>query len=339
MKSFTVKIVLSLFILILIASPARPQIVKTAQAGMTFLNIGVGARAEGMGGSFICRDNDISAIFWNPAGIASIKGGAFTLERNMWFADITQNSAAVAYGFGKYGVLGLNVIAMDYGTFYGTEIGLASDLFFDYVETGEFTIDEYAVGLSYARMISDKFSVGGQVKYVYQDLFSSTIQKGLEDPKQVDNIVDVFAVDFGTHYKTGFHSLTFAMVARNFSKNIQFPEQTEDFSLPLIFTIGVSMDVLDLAPSVKENHSLLVSFDGIHPRDYEEKGTLGLEYGFMNAMFLRFGYKWNFSAENFAMGAGFKFKMNDDISLNVNYAYSNMRYFDAVHRFSLSGSF
>lgn len=323
----------------LIAPTAHAQIEKTAQAGMTFLNVGVGARAAGMGGSFITQDKDISSIFWNPAGIGSIDRGAFCLERNMWFADIIQNSAAIAYSFGKYGVLGVNMVTMDYGTFYGTEISIASDLFFDYEETGEFTIDEYYVGLTYSRMISDRFLVGGQVKYVYQDLYENTIQKGLYPEKEVDNIVDVFAFDFGTHYKTGFHSLTFAMCARNFSKNIQFPEQQEDFSLPLIFTIGVSMDVLDLVNSIDEQHSLLLSFDGIHPRDYEEKASFGAEYGFMNLMFLRAGYKWNFSAEDLSFGAGFNYDLGSGLSIRVDYAFTNMKYFDPVHRFSIAGTF
>ena len=153
-------------------------------------------------------------------------------------------------------------------------------------------------------MISNKFFVGTTVKYVTQNLFNSTIQKGLAPEKTIDNSVDVFAIDFGTHYKTGFKSLTFAMSARNFSKDIQFPEQSESFSLPLIFTIGVYMDVLNFYPSINKNHSFYLSFDGIHPRDYVEKVSIGAEYGFMDILFLRLGYKWNFSAENFAAGFG-----------------------------------
>jgi threonine dehydratase len=38
-----------------------------------FLKIGVGARAEGMGGAFVAVADDPSAVFWNPAGIARLE--------------------------------------------------------------------------------------------------------------------------------------------------------------------------------------------------------------------------------------------------------------------------
>ena len=339
MKSITkISLILCLAV-IAFHSSAFAQTKKTAQAGMAFLNIGVGARAAGLGGSFVSQDNDLSAIFWNPAGIASVERGAYCFERNVWFADITQNAMALAYNLGKYGVLGASFIGMDYGTFYGTEISAADDDFFNYVETGEFTIDEYAVGISYARIISNKFYVGATAKYVAQDLFENMIQKGLDPEKKVDNKVDVVAFDFGTLYKTGFKSLAFAMSARNFSKDIQFPEQSEKFTLPLIFSMGVKMDVLNFYPSINEKHTLTISIDGQHPRDYSEKLCAGAEYSYMDMIFVRLGYKWNFGTENVAAGFGFKHNLSSKIGFVINYAYSNMKYFDGVHRFSISGTF
>ena len=339
MKSITKILLILCLAVIAFHNHAYAQTKKTAQAGMAFLNIGVGARAAGLGGSFVAQDNDLSVIFWNPAGIASIERGAYCFERNMWFANITPNAMAVAYNLGRYGVIGASFIGMDYGTFYGTEISAANDAFFNYVETGEFTIDEYAIGFSYARMISNKFYVGATAKYVTQDLFENIIQKGLDPEKIVNNKVKVVAFDFGTLYKTGFKSFVFAMSARNFSKDIQFPEQSEKFSLPLIFTIGVKMDVLNFYPSINKLHTLTISIDGQHPRDYIEKVCAGAEYSYMDMILIRLGYKWNFSTENFTAGFGFKHKFNSKIGLVINYAYSNMKYFDAVHRFSISGTF
>src|ERR671910_2872383 len=39
---------------------------------------GIGARAEGMGGAFVAVADDASAVFWNPAGIAT--GATFDLQ-------------------------------------------------------------------------------------------------------------------------------------------------------------------------------------------------------------------------------------------------------------------
>jgi len=51
-----------------------PQAVLAADAG-SFLRIGVGARALGMGGAFVALADDPTAIYWNPAGLASLESG------------------------------------------------------------------------------------------------------------------------------------------------------------------------------------------------------------------------------------------------------------------------
>ena len=58
-------------------APARAQVSLGSQregtSSATFLRIGVGARAEGMGEAFVAVANDPSAVFWNPAGLASLQ--------------------------------------------------------------------------------------------------------------------------------------------------------------------------------------------------------------------------------------------------------------------------
>src|SRR5688500_3922781 len=54
----------------------------------TFLKIGVGARATGLGESFVAVANDPSAIYWKPAGIASLQRQEVLLSHVEWPADI-----------------------------------------------------------------------------------------------------------------------------------------------------------------------------------------------------------------------------------------------------------
>src|SRR5712692_5692602 len=61
---------------------------RAGTSSATFLRIGVGARAVGMGESFVAVANDPSAIFWNPAGLASLQRRELAVSHVQWPADI-----------------------------------------------------------------------------------------------------------------------------------------------------------------------------------------------------------------------------------------------------------
>ena len=79
-----------------------------------------------------------------------------------------------------------------------------------------------------------------------------------------------------------------------------------------------------------ENQTLLIAFDIVQPRDYDQQYNVGLEYGFENILFLRGGYKLNYDEESFSIGFGVNYS-----NYRVDYAYSDFgEYLDSVHRFS-----
>src|SRR5436190_674695 len=61
---------------------------RAGTSSATFLRIGVGARAVGMGETFVAVANDPSAIFWNPAGLASLQRRELAISHVEWPADI-----------------------------------------------------------------------------------------------------------------------------------------------------------------------------------------------------------------------------------------------------------
>src|SRR5215471_4820039 len=61
---------------------------RAGTSSATFLRIGVGARAVGMGETFVAVANDPSAIYWNPAGLASLQRREFSISHVQWPADI-----------------------------------------------------------------------------------------------------------------------------------------------------------------------------------------------------------------------------------------------------------
>src|SRR5580765_1234401 len=80
------------------AASARAQFTLGDQRAGTssgsFLKIGVGARATGLGETFVAVANDPSAIYWNPAGLASLQRSELLLSHIEWPADIRYEHAA-----------------------------------------------------------------------------------------------------------------------------------------------------------------------------------------------------------------------------------------------------
>ena len=185
-----------------------------------------------------------------------------------------------------------------------------------------------AIGLGYGKALSDRFLVGGQVRYVAQSLGKSVIP-GAGTKR---NVADVLSFDFGTIYRTGFKSLSFGMSVRNFSQEIKFEE--EGFQLPLTFKIGLSINALDFTTLNPEDHALLVVMDAVHPRSYPEYINLGIEYMFMNSIALRAGYISNQTEYDFTLGFGVQ-----QFGFKVDYAYQDFGVFSSLHRFSVGFSY
>lgn len=320
----------------LCAQQVPPEIPKKklAQTGFQFLTVSSEARAAAMGEAFTTVAGQSSSIFYNPANLGRMTSfGDLAVSRNEWIADIVHNTGSLALSpaGGEYGVFALSVVSVDYGEFLGTMVDPTTDK--GYIDTGKFSPSAYAVGIGYAKALSDRFSVGGQVKYVSQSLGTSVLPVAETEgtTTKVKNEVGVLAFDFGTVYQTGFKSLAFGMTVRNFSKEVKF--QNEGFQLPLTFRIGISMNVLDFFTAQNDVHSFLVAVDAIHPRDYTEQINVGGEYLFMGMFAVRAGYKYNYDEHDLTAGFGVQ-KAFSNRSVAIDYAYTPFGIFDSVQRFS-----
>ena len=317
--------------LLALAVPARAQTPKVAQSGMTFLQIPIGARGAAMGYANAAVVNDASAFYGNPSAYAFIEGTSLFANRTQWIGDINVSAAAVSHNAGRWGVVGLNLTAVDWGTFHGTQ---RADNDAGYEETGTFSPTSMAVGVSYSYLISSGFGVGGNVKYLYERLGSGLVGS-FDEPESVDAKMSLFAVDFGTTYYVGYHDLRIGVALRNFSNEKAY--RVETFPLPMTFTVGVAMDVLNVVQPGTP-HTFTVTSDFVHSRDYSERLHLGLEYGFQDILFLRGGYKVNYDVESFALGAGVKLEARG-IRARVDYSYLQMDVFDGVNMLSVDFAF
>jgi hypothetical protein len=204
------------------------------------------------------------------------------------------------------------------------------------LETGIFSPKAMSFGIGYAKDLTDKFSIGGNIKYVTQDLGSSVI--GFSNGVQTtsENKANVLAFDFGLLYHTGYESLTFGMSIRNFSQETKFVE--ENFELPLTFKVSISMNAFDLFNVDKNMHSLFVVVDAVQPRDYYQQVNVGLEYTFLKTISLRGGFSTPNDEHSYSAGVGVKQTLAG-ISLAADYAYTPFTVFQDVHRVTFNFGF
>jgi hypothetical protein len=301
---------------------------KLAQTGFQFLSVGSDARAGALGEAMTTISMGAGALFFNPATMARMPMGVHVMaSQNQWLADITHNSFAMALSpaGGRFGVLGLSLMNVNYGEFQGTMVAKNEQGF---VDTEIFTPTAVSIGVGYARAISDRFSVGGHLKYANQDLGRSVLPVEDDSSTVKKNFASAVAFDFGTIYYTGFRSLAFGMSIRNYSNEIQF--ESESFQLPLTFRIGVSMNILDLIAPSMSSQSILLSVDASHPRSHSEQMNFGMEYKLLNAFSARAGYMLNY--EIMGLTAGFGLQL---AGLAIDYATTPSENLGMVERLTV----
>jgi hypothetical protein len=325
-------VMLFLAALLILSAPLQAAgFKKVAQAGMSWLAIPVGARAAGMGNAFTAMANDASSVFWNPAGLAYTTGINAFFNQTRWIADIDVNAGVASYDAGGVGVFAVSFLSMDWGTIEGTQ---RADNSQGYVETGAFSPTDWEIGLAYARQISSSFAIGGNLKYISENLGSGATGS-FDNPTEYTAEMNLLAFDLGTTYYTGYKDLRFSMSLQNFSKEPKY--RSEHFSLPLTFKFGLAMDVSKFWTESSENH-LTLAVDAIHPRDYTERLHIGAEYSYKDMIFLRAGYKSNYDEQDLSLGGGISYNFGG-IALGIDYSYLMFTNFDAVNMFSFNFMF
>jgi hypothetical protein len=333
-KNINVIIVVILMGSLLYGSGYAQENQKLAQTGFQFLSVVSDARASAMAEAMTSLQLGSSALFFNPAGMASMADFLdMTASINQWIADIRHQtfSLALSPAQGDYGVIGFSMQYVDYGEFFGTRVNPGVPKGYD--DTGIFTLNALALGVGYAKQLTDRFSIGGQVRWVRQDMGESmtavnirtdTTGRRLADTSYVTNKLTPFIFDFGTQFKTGIKSLVFGMSVRNFSEEVKYAE--EGFQTPLMFTLGISMNLIDLLGEI-EGQSLYMSIDASHYRDHPEQVKVGLEYRFMDMLSLRGGYANDNGGNGMSYGVGVS-----QFGFAFDYAYMPFGVFDKVQR-------
>jgi long-subunit fatty acid transport protein len=315
------------------AAPAAAQFSLGGQrAGTssgTFLKIGVGARAVGLGEAFVAVANDPSTIFWNPAGLASMQRRELALNHVSWPADVNYEHMAFVLPVRRLG----GSLAFQLGVL-ATEIDETTE--FQPFGTGRSLIYSDAIaGVAYARRWTDKLLVGVGVKYMREDL-------GQDVGGPVTN---AFLVDIGSIYYLGYGSVRIATSLCNFGSQLKpggsyvatvppFDARSYDgFDPPTVFRYGVAFE-----PIENQSQRVTASLEVNQPADNAQLWKVGAEWTWLRRLSLRSGYNFNADELNLSAGVGVYASLGQT-QATVDYAYTNGGFLGTINRLALGVRF
>jgi len=286
---------------------------RPGTSALTFLKIGVGARSASLAGAYTATATDAFALYHNPAGIAFNDNDCFGFAYRQWVVDFKHSFFGLTKHLDGSNVLGGYVITLGTDSFEITDE-------YNPTGTGEmFDYSDFAAGLTYAARLTEYFSCGITLKYA---------QENLDDLK-----MRTVLFDLGTLYQTDFYSTRFAINVSNFGGRIK-PDGTyqyktvsgewiekdyQSFSSPTVFKLSAAFD-----PLTTENSKVTWATQLNHPTDNAENIAMGVEYGYQDLLFLRSGYLFNSSVENFSIGAGLKLEAGGFKGM-LDFAYTGMK--------------
>ena len=317
-------------------------ITKTGTTAAQFLKIVVDARASAMGGAFAAMRGSISSMHWNPAGLAHMRSMEAMFTHQQWIADVNFNYFAFAFHVDNMGTIGASI----------TSLSIPEDIVrtVDQPEgTGErFSAGDLALNLSYSKELTDRFSIGGNVKYIRQNIWHSN--------------ANAFALDIGALFTTPFKNVRLGVSITNFGTNLKMsgrdlkfstdPDpvnqgnvefinadyEADSFPLPLVFRVGIAGELIQ-----SENTKVSFGIDALEPNDNASSLNGGIEFSFNETLFLRGGYATLFredTEEGLTLGAGLQYRpWGNGSKLSIDYAYGDFGLLDSVQRFSLAFTF
>ena len=301
---------------------------RIGTASAAFLKIGVGARAAGLGESFVAVANDPTAIYWNPAGLASLLRQEVELSHIQWPGDIHyEHLTFVQPSKALGGSLGFQIAALS------TEVDETTE--FQPFGTGRtFVYSDFLFGVAYARRWTDKLLVGAGLKYLREDLGSD-----VGGP-----VTNAGLVDVGGIYYLGLQSVRVAVSLTNFGPALRpggeyispttGEQRTYDaFDPPMMFRYGVAFDPMESA-----EQRVTTSLEFVLPADDAQVIKAGVEWAWLDHMALRTGYNFSADALRFSAGAGVNATIGNTQG-SLDYAYTGAGPLGSVNRLSLGVKF
>lgn len=305
---------------------------RIGTAGGQELLIPAGSRGAALAGSVVANSNGVDAIYWNPAGLASLEGTEVMFTHLPYIAGVDVEYAAMGTQIEGFGVLGVAVKIVSIGDMEETTEAFPNG-------TGRvFSPTLATIGLTYSKVMTANVNVGVTANIIRETIFEADATG--------------ISFDFGFTYTTRYPGLTLGFAMKNYGPDLVFSGRGFDripadekrpassrnapSELPTSINIGTAYNFLSddlnsatFTANFRANNQSMDMWQG------------GVEYSYSNRYFLRAGYNyadqdsWLYGA---ALGAGVVIPMGTT-DLTLEYTWTQTETFDANQYWTLKASF
>ncbi|MCK5240846.1 PorV/PorQ family protein [bacterium] len=226
--------------------------------------IGLGTRAPAMGGVGVANSNDISSLYWNPAGLQQIKYPEVEFIHNSWIQETNRESFLFAVPFSRKFVIGVNANYLNLGTIEKTDITSDGRLIF---EGTQINLAMFGGSLGAGIAITPLMSFGLAARVVVQDLGDTT-------PFSLMG-------DIGWQYR-GIENIDLGVAVRNLGLGVA------GYSLPISGTLGAAYKA-----KINRTSGVIIGLD-LEVLFHELVDSIvhvGFEYNFARVLTIRTGYQ------------------------------------------------
>lgn len=265
-----------LALLTLLALPAAAQkedFFNPVNTSVTSQTIAPDARSAGMGDVGVATDPDVVSQYWNPAKYPfTISRAGVALNYTPWLRELV-NDMDLAYLAGYYRIGDYSAVSASLRYFSLGEVSLGTS-------DDAMTINPYEMSLdvAYSLMLSETFSIGAAVRWIYSDLtydYTSDTAPG-----------SAFAADLACYYQNYINlgqrecQLGLGLNISNIGSKISFGGDNNSEFIPTNMRLGASLmipiDEYNRFTIAADANKLLVPTypkqeDGESTEDYQER--------------------------------------------------------------------
>lgn len=319
--------VLAAISLIFLAGLPTQKAHAQSEAGVLFLQISPGVRADGMGEAFVALANDASAVYWNTGGLGFLNGHELLIMHSNWLpqlaGDLFYDYVSYIHHINGLGTFGASVTYLNLGQQNVT------------LENGpevvdHFTSYDFAVSGAFGTLLGEHTGVGLNMKVIRSNLapFGAGKEKGTGQTWS-------FGVDLGVLYQAPFlKNLNLGMNLTNMGPKISYIDVDQADPQPTTLKAGLAYHIIN---SKYNKLTYVLDFDKLLVRRYKD-GTsdpfykaiftswtdqpikqemkeiithTGLEYWYSNLIALRVGYWYDElgNVKPYTFGAGLKYSL------------------------------
>ncbi len=282
-----------------------------------FLKVDASPRSASLAGSFVAASEDPNIIFYNPAGIATLKDIPVSFSYIKYLMDVNMAALAASYDFKGIGRFGAGVQYINYGSF--------NEMSEDGIKTGEFHVADFAFTLGYSNILDSNFSYGVNAKFIYS---------GIQDRSST-----AVAFDLGLLYIFPESNWSFGFSVLNLGNQLKAYYTTKE-DLPVDMRLGFAKQFAAVPLKI------YFSFNNMADRedkflDHFKHYTFGGELRLSKVLKARLGYdtqihkdlKIGTTAGLAGLNLGFGITAGNYL---FDYSFSSLGPVGSLHRFGLS---